>query len=100
MLGASDSRGNVIVVEGCLRFSLCVAAPSEHFGLRRSVARNICDVAGLLTKIRSVGKVVQGRANGPFLLPAALRWEVVQLAVHQILDLIILVRVQASQPLF
>jgi hypothetical protein len=25
-------------------------------------------------------------------------WEVVQLAVHQILDLIILVRVQASQP--
>jgi hypothetical protein len=33
-------------------------------------------------------------------LPAALRWEVVQLAVHQILDLIILVRVQASQPLF
>ena len=27
-------------------------------------------------------------------------WEVVQLAVHQILDLIILVRVQASQPIF
>jgi hypothetical protein len=29
-----------------------------------------------------------------------LGWEVVQLAVHQILDLIILVRVQASQPTF
>jgi hypothetical protein len=29
-----------------------------------------------------------------------LGWEVVQLAVHQILDLIILVRVQASQPIF
>jgi hypothetical protein len=27
-------------------------------------------------------------------------WEVVQLAVHQTLDLIILVRVQASQPIF
>ncbi len=28
-----------------------------------------------------------------------MNWEVVQLAVHQILDLIILVRVQASQPI-
>lgn len=35
------------------------------------IARNICDEPGLLTKIRSVGKVVQGRANGPFLLPVA-----------------------------
>jgi hypothetical protein len=39
----------------------------------------------VLTKLSSVGKVVQGRANDPFLLPA-LRWEVVQLAVHQILE--------------
>ncbi len=31
---------------------------------------------------------------------APLGWEVVQLAVHQTLDLIILVRVQASQPKF
>ena len=30
----------------------------------------------------------------------SLGWEVVQSAVHQILDLIILVRVQASQPIF
>src|SRR5271170_7471606 len=34
----------------------------------------------------------------PFLL-SPVGWEVVQLAVHQILDLIILVRVQASQPI-
>jgi hypothetical protein len=66
--------------------------------VRVGFAPEVCGAPGLLTKIRSVGKVVQGRANGPFLLPAALRWEVVQLAVHQILDLIILVRVQASQP--
>ena len=59
----------------------------------------IHDALQVLTKLSSVGKVVQGRANDPFLLPA-LRWEVVQLAVHQILDLIILVRVQASQPVF
>ena len=78
-----------------LRISRCL----NIFLLRRSAARNICDEPGLLTKSCCVGKVVQGRANGPFLLPAALRWEVVQLAVHQILDLIILVRVQASQPL-
>ena len=54
---------------------------------------------GWLTKIRCASKVDQGRANGPFLL-SPLGWEVVQLAVHQILDLIILVRVQASQPTF
>jgi hypothetical protein len=72
---------------------------SEHKAHFRA-ARNLCGAAQLLTKLSSVGKVVQGRANGPFLLPAALRWEVVQLAVHQILDLIILVRVQASQPIF
>jgi hypothetical protein len=52
-----------------------------------------------LTNSASASKVVQGRASGPFLL-SPLRWEVVQLAVHQILDLIILVRVQASQPNF
>ena len=41
--------------------------------------------------------------SDPFLLSRVLLcrgWEVVQLAVHQILDLIILVRVQASQPNF
>lgn len=74
------------------------ATPRELSAQRWSVAREICGAPGMLTKFRSVGKVVQGRANGPFLLPAALCWEVVQLAVHQILDLIILVRVQASQP--
>jgi hypothetical protein len=52
-----------------------------------------------LTNFASASKVVQGRASGPFLL-SPLGWEVVQLAVHQILDLIILVRVQASQPKF
>jgi len=40
--------------------------------------------------------------SDPFLLSLVMLcrggWEVVQLAVHQILDLIILVRVQASQP--
>jgi hypothetical protein len=51
-----------------------------------------------LTNSASASKVVQGRASGPFLL-SAFSWEVVQLAVHQILDLIILVRVQASQPI-
>ncbi len=48
--------------------------------------------------MRSASKVDQGRANDPFLL-SPFGWEVVQLAVHQILDLIILVRVQASQPI-
>ncbi len=52
----------------------------------------------LLTKRRCAARVERGRANGPFLLSPARCWEVVQLAVHQILDLIILVRVQASQP--
>ena len=52
-----------------------------------------------LTNFASASRVVQGRASGPFLLPPS-SWEVVQLAVHQILDLIILVRVQASQPNF
>ena len=84
----------------CAEISVPLAAPCELLALRWSIAREICDAPGMLTKICSVGKVLQGRANGPFLLPAALRWEVVQLAVHQILDLIILVRVQASQPIF
>jgi hypothetical protein len=35
--------------------------------------------------------------HGPFL--SSDRWEVVQSVVHQTLDLIILVRVQASQPI-
>ena len=69
----------------------------QFFG--RTARGIIRDALQVLTKLSSVGKVVQGRANDPFLLPA-LRWEVVQLAVHQILDLIILVRVQASQPIF
>ena len=55
--------------------------------------------ADLLTNAGLVSKVsMQGRVDGPFFLPAG--WEVVQLAVHQTLDLIILVRVQASQPIF
>jgi hypothetical protein len=53
----------------------------------------------LLTNGFPASKLVVGRANGPFLLPP-LGWEVVQLVVHQTLDLIILVRVQASQPTF
>jgi hypothetical protein len=61
--------------------------------------RNVSGSAGQLTKTLSPGKVVKGRAHGPFFLSPTC-WEVVQLAVHQILDLIILVRVQASQPIF
>jgi hypothetical protein len=38
-----------------------------------------------LTNSASASKVVQGRASGPFLL-SPLGWEVVQLAVHQILE--------------
>jgi hypothetical protein len=50
-----------------------------------------------LTNVVSAVKVGAGRICGLFCcLPFG--WEVVQLAVHQILDLIILVRVQASQP--
>ena len=68
-------------------------------GLEESDERNVHHFAGRLTKTFPTGKVVQGRAHGPFFLSPAC-WEVVQLAVHQILDLIILVRVQAPQPIF
>ncbi len=49
-----------------------------------------------LTKPVFVHTVMNGAPRSPFFVAAG--WEVVQLAVHQILDLIILVRVQASQP--
>src|SRR2546428_12625291 len=56
-----------------------------------------------LTVITSLVPVVKLRLlQGQLALPGALSlgWEVVQSVGHQTLDLIILVRVQASQPIF
>ena len=56
--------------------------------IERGCHRNKQPSAERLTNALPPGKVVEGRAHGPFFLSANC-WEVVQLAVHQILDLII-----------
>jgi hypothetical protein len=80
IFGRIAGDGNALIAGSAAttRFSRNVASGSAKHAKYREALRR-------LTKLSSVGKVVQGRANGPFLL-AALRWEVVQLAVHQILE--------------
>jgi hypothetical protein len=62
---------------------------------RPSAVASNCPRSPRLTNARFLFRVLAGVVRRPFFVG---RWEVVQSVVHQTLDLIILVRVQASQP--
>src|ERR1700721_2775731 len=71
----------------------------DKAGIQPASSLIIYDCAGRSKRAGS------GWRGATFVMPSAERlsspcWEVVQLAVQQILDLLILVRVQASQPFF
>ena len=81
----------------CLRWLHSIRYNNKQFLMHQWPAS--VKFLGWLTKVPFVNKVVPRAVSAAlFLWPSD--WEVVQLAVHQILDLIILVRVQASQPIF